>query len=166
VIDLITDAVTLREPRNSWQRGERSSSREKKLLSAAATAEGRSSGKKCPPSTGSPVTSVARSRHGASGDHGVRGRADQAFGQRLWLGQQRPRPEREREAIVGAATSALLREPVQQQDGRSRAAAAHADDSLASVDTQFLQAAHRLNRNAREYPHLLRHPASHRAIQA
>lgn len=35
-------------------------------------------------------------------DQGVRGRADQAFGQRLGLGQQRPGPERECEAIIGA----------------------------------------------------------------
>jgi hypothetical protein len=41
-----------------------------------------------------------------------------------------------------------LREPVQQQDGRSGAAAAHADDRLARVDQQFFKAAHRLNRNA------------------
>jgi hypothetical protein len=40
---------------------------------------------------------------------------------------------------------------VQQQDGRSGAAAAHADDGLARVDTQFLKADHRLNGNAREY---------------
>src|SRR5690349_17692597 len=41
--------------------------RVKKPLSALAMAEGRSSGKKCPPPTGAPVMLVASSLHNASG---------------------------------------------------------------------------------------------------